>query len=98
MTLQDFIYSRERKTRILRHLTVWLLLYIFAVCTYPPKGSGTLYGRGMDGFLIFYRMVFIRTFLMILAQMLFAYGSKEMGGAYVSGFYTYVRGMCFAFT
>jgi len=73
MTLQDFIYSKERKTRILRHLTAWLLLYIFAICTYPPKGSGTLYGRGMDGFLIFYRMVFIRTFLMILAQMLFAY-------------------------
>ncbi len=73
MTLQEFIYSRERKIRILRHLTVWLLLYVFAICTYPPKGSGTLNGRSQDGFLIFYRMVLIRTFLMILSQMLFAY-------------------------
>jgi sensor histidine kinase YesM len=73
MSLQEFFYSGNQKTRILRHITAWLLLYIFAVCTYPPKGSGTLNGKGMDGFVIFYRMVFIRTFLMILSQMLFAY-------------------------
>jgi len=73
MSLQEFIYSGNRKIRILRHITAWVLLFIFAVCTYPPKGSGTLNGRGMDGFLIFYRMVLIRTFLMLLSQMLFAY-------------------------
>ena len=73
MTLHEFIYSRDRKTRVLRHITAWLLLWVFAICTYPPKGSGSLYGRGIDGFLIFYRMVMIRTFLMLLCQMMFAY-------------------------
>src|ERR1700712_4871399 len=73
MNLNEFIYSKKISIRILRHVTVWLLLYILGVCTYPPRGSGSLYGRGVDGFLVFYRMVLIRVFLMLICQMLFAY-------------------------
>jgi two-component system, LytTR family, sensor kinase len=73
MTLNEFTFSKETKIRIFRHVTVWLLLYILGICTYPPRGSGSLHGRGVDGFLIFYRMVLIRVFLMLICQMLFSY-------------------------
>jgi hypothetical protein len=73
MTFQRFIFSKNRKTRILRHLSAWGLLYVFAILTYPPKGSGTSHGFQLDGFLIFYRMVLIRVFLMLLCQMVFCY-------------------------
>jgi sensor histidine kinase YesM len=73
MTLNEFIFSKKTKIRVFRHVTVWILLYILAVITYPPKGSGTLNGLGIDGFLIFYRMVLIRVFLMLICQMFFVY-------------------------
>ncbi len=73
MRLNEFIFSQDTRIRIFRHATVWLLLYILGICTYPPMGSGSLYGRGVDGFLVFYRMVLIRVFLMLICQMLFAY-------------------------
>ena len=73
MKLNEFIFSKNRKIRIFRHITAWLLLYLFAIITYPPKGSGTFYGLGADGFFNFYRMVAIRTFLMVVCQMFFAY-------------------------
>jgi sensor histidine kinase YesM len=73
MTLNEFIFSKKTKIRIFRHVTVWLFLYILAILTYPPKGSESLNGRGIDGFIIFYRMVLIRVFLMLICQMFFCY-------------------------
>ncbi len=73
MTWNDYIFSKDKKVRIFRHVTSWLFLYIYAIVTYPPKGSGTLYGLGVDGMLNFYRMVSIRVFLMLVCQLFFAY-------------------------
>lgn len=57
--------------RIKRHVTAWLFCYLFLVVTYPPHGGGT--NGTFTGFPGFYEMVFIRTFTMILCQMVFCY-------------------------
>lgn len=73
MSIREFIFSTQHNQRIKRHVLLWVICYMFLVISYPPNGSGSLNGIGTDGFIRFYEMVLIRSFVHLLCQMIFCY-------------------------
>lgn len=71
--MHDFIFSDLRNQRIKRHAVLWIVCYVFLVISYPPRGAGSVNGIGADGFIKFYEMVLIRSFVHLLCQMMFCY-------------------------
>ena len=72
MSLQTFLFSRDRKASIKRHLALWIGGYILIVLTYPPQ-NGNLGGIDQEGFIRYYKMTSIRCFFHFLCQMIFCY-------------------------
>lgn len=73
MNLGEFIYSKKRKQRVIRHVLFWLLCYVYMVLSFPPKGGGSVNGIGGMGFSRYYEMILIRTWFHIFCQWLFCY-------------------------
>lgn len=75
MVLHEFIFSRGRKASVKRHLALWIFSYLMLVLPYPPHGTVSVVGGGLEliGIFRFYRMVVIRCGFHLLGQMAFCY-------------------------
>lgn len=75
MSLHEFIFSRGKKASVRRHIVLWIGCYLLLVLPYPPRGTTSVVGSGLEliGILRFYRMALIRCFFHLSAQMAFCY-------------------------
>ena len=90
MSWHDYIFSTQSKYRIRRHLTCWLLWWVFIVLTlfvltppaFRPYSRGSLplfsqYQPGLKelGFFSYSSLVLLKSFLLVLFHALFCYTS-----------------------